>query len=118
MALTDKLKDCIVFYLGWPAKTLVVDSTDYSKIFSDRLTDFSSDSEKRIKGLLEKIEGIDTQLEEARCRASTSKVDDITLNPDEIMLLKKERNRCIKELSCFLDIKVICKSSSMGNICI
>jgi len=118
MALTDKQKDCVVFYLGWPAKTLVVDSTDYSKIFSDRLTDLSTDSEKRIKGILDKLEDIDKQLDEARCRVSTLKVQDIQLNPEEIDQLKKERRRCIKELSCFLDLKVVCKSSSMGNICI
>lgn len=118
MALTDKQKDCVIFYLGWPAKTLVSGSTDYSKIIVDRLDGLSTDSEKRIKGILEKIEGIDTQLEEARCRASTSKVDNITLNPDEIRLLKSERNRCKKELSHFLDISIKCSGSNMGNIAI
>ena len=76
MALQDTQKEAIIFYLGWPAKTLVVDSTHYSKIVADRMTNLSEPTEKKVKAILAKLEAIDTQLDEARCRLTANKVAD------------------------------------------
>lgn len=119
MALQDAQKEAIIFYLGWPAKTLVVDSTHYSKITADRMTNLSDVTEKNVKVILAKLDNIDTQLEEARCRLSANKVADIHMDATrEINKLKSERRRCAKELSCYLDIAFKCKIGSQGSVCV
>ena len=120
MALTDKQKDCIIFYMGWPAKTLVTDSTHYSKIISDRLNDLSAETEKRVKTMLDKLQAIDDQLDEARCRLTATQVEKVKMDARlEIEELKKERRRCSIELGQFVDIPFMKKTSmGGGNVCV
>lgn len=118
MALSDKQKDCIIFYMGYSARTLDDTSTSYSRILAQRLDNFSEESEKRIKGMLTKLESLDAKLEKAQCRVSTVSIDGIKLNAEgEIRSLKKERRRCINELSRFSDIPYV-GNANMGNVCV
>jgi len=118
MALSDVQKDCIVFYLGYPARILYPGSTSYSRIFADRLDNFNIESEKRVKALLMKIESLDKKLEAAQCRVSTLEVDGIKFNAEgEIRSLKRERTRCIQELARFIDIPKI-GGMNMGDVCV
>lgn len=118
MALQDKEKEAVIFYLGWPAKTLVVDSTHYSKIISDRLTNLAEVTEKKVKAILAKLEGLDTNLEEAQCRLTAVKVADVQMDTrTEIEMLRSERRRCIRELGKYLDIPNY-HGGNLGNVCI
>lgn len=117
MALQDKEKEAIIYYLGWPAKTLVVDSTHYSKITADRMTNLAEVTEKKTKVILAKLDAIDTQLDDARCRLTANRVSDVYMDARrEIEVLRSERKRCTRELSGYLDIRFIRGSGSMRNI--
>ena len=119
MALQDKEKEAIIFYLGWPAKTLVVDSTHYSKIISDRMTNLAEVTEKQIRVILGKLELVDKQLDDARCRLQAMQVSDVRMDAEkEIRVLKQERNRCIRELSSYLDIGIVSRGGTMGSVCV
>ena len=116
MALTNKEQQCIVFYLGWPSKTLDVDSTHYSKIFGDRLLNLDSDAEVKIRNILTKIENIRAQLEDAACRFTTKKVDNIELREDEMEKLCALERKCVRWLSEYLDLPVMRKGGA--NVCL
>lgn len=119
MALSQDQKTQILFYLGWSGLTIVPDSTHFNSVVNDRIEGASEQPpiEKIVKNLLDKLEDIDLKLEKARCRASTSKVDNITLNNDEIYLLLKERRRCIRELADILDIPIVRSGGAMVSVC-
>ncbi len=106
MALSDKDKHKVVFYLGWSGLTIVTGSTQYNSVVNNRLAGLNVYIENTVKGLLARLETLDTRLDEAACRLSASEVDGITLNPDEILKLKSERKRLIRELSDHLDIPI------------
>lgn len=116
MALSDREQRDILFYLGWPLKVLKSNSTHYQKTVVDRMKNLDDDIEAIIRDLLRKLKGIDENLEDARCRLAASKVDDITLNKDEIAMLNKERKRCRNELHRTIDIPVLTNDGSMANI--
>lgn len=120
MALTDKQKHSVIFYLGWSGLTLVEDSTQFNSVVRDRLGTIAKPLnayiEQRVKDLLECLEDLDERLKEAQCRLSASQVDNITMNKDEIMMLKKERRRYIKELADHLDIPIVKSNSSVVSI--
>ena len=120
MALSDKQKHRVVFYLGWSGLTLVDGSTQFNSVVNDRLgvpaKPLNADIEKIVREILDKLEEIDAQLKQARCRLSAKQVDGIKLNEREIEMLKKERWRCIRELSDHLDIPVTKSSSNMMSI--
>jgi hypothetical protein len=112
MALTDKEKNDSLYFLGWPLKALVADSTHYQKTIANRFDDINVDIERVTRQILEQLRKLDKELEEARCRLSASQVDDITLNKDEIKCLLKERRRYRNELSRTLDIPVLAADGS------
>jgi hypothetical protein len=111
VALTDKEKHKTIFYLGWSGLTIVEDSTQFNSVVRDRLgttlKPLNLQIEKKVKELLEQLEALDESLEAARCRLSASRVDSITMNPDEIKWLRSERRRYIRELSDHLDIPIM-----------
>lgn len=120
MALTDKQKHNVVFYLGWSGLTLVEDSTQFNSVVRDRLgtvakplNDFI---EARVRDLLDCLEELDERLKEAQCRLAAASVDNITMNKDEIMMLKKERRRYIRELADHLDIPLMKSNNGLVSI--
>lgn len=106
MALTATEKTKIIKYLGWPLKTLDSGSTHYNSIVNSRLINLTVEAEALIKGLLTRIEKIDSAMESALCRMSTQQVGDIKLNNMEMDQLKKEYIKRIRELSDATDIKI------------
>jgi hypothetical protein len=115
MALTDTEIQKIVFYLGWPSKTVDEGSTHYSKIFKDRINDVSAEGEVIVRNYIRKIEEMYERLESAACRLSTSQVDNLHINPMEVEKLHKLKCRYIKELSDFLDLPIMRTSCSSAK---
>lgn len=112
MALTTKQKHDVIYYLGWPSKTLDVGSTHYSKIMNDRLNGLSDEGCDRVIDLLCKLQGIREQLDEARCRLTTSEVDKIKMNEHEVSRLWGLEKSWVCILSELTDIPVMRKSKS------
>ncbi len=99
MALTDAEKNDAMFRLGWDLKVLIPDSTSFSNIIAGRLNNLSAPMENIVRGTLKRLKAIQTQMDEALCRLTATKVDNITLNKDELSMLKKEFTRYARELS-------------------
>ena len=116
MALSDKQKADVIFYLGWPAKTLVESSTNYSRITAGLLTNLNSTIEGQVSDLLGKLRAQDDRLESAQDRMAALKVGDIELNPEEVTNLRNERNRLCKMLSRLLDIPMQGNSGAMFGV--
>jgi len=116
MALTNKQKADVIFFLGWPAKTIITGSTDYNKITADRLENLNEIVEAQVEKLLDKLRANDERLESAQDRLSAKKVDDIELNGDELALLQRERSRLRKLLSDLLSIPVAGGSGVMFGV--
>ena len=116
MALSDLEKSKVLYYFGWPAKTLEITSTDYSKDVVDKLTTLPITAETLIRGMIGKADSLDDKLEKASSRALASKVGDIELAADEIQKLRGERNRVLRELSDFLDIEIVRQSSGSVSV--
>ncbi len=116
MALSDKQKHQIIRHLGWSAQTLIADSTQFNSVVNDRVSFLNVDLERIAKELSNCIDDVDAQLKEAHCRVSTSKIDNITINKDEIPMLKKEKRRLIRELSDHLDIPIEKSGGAMVGV--
>lgn len=116
MALTDKQKHQAIRHLGWSAQTLIANSTQFNSVVNDRVSFVNAQLERIAKELVDCIDQVDTQLKDAQCRVSTSKVDNMTLNEDEIPMLKKEKRRLIRELSDHLDIPIVKSGGVMVGV--
>lgn len=116
MALTDRQKADVIYFLGWPAKTLVANSTNYNKITADRLENLTAVIESQVDKLLDKLRANEERLESAQDRLTAKKVDDIELNDKEIDMLRGERARLCKLLSRLLDIPVAGGSGIMFGV--
>jgi hypothetical protein len=108
----------IVLHLGWPAKTIISGSTDYSKIFSDRLENLTAPFEQEVRIILEKLLKNDDSLEEARLRLGAKKVDGIELRDDELYQLRKEKKRLLHQLSDLLDLEIMKSGSGGISVCV
>ena len=111
MALTAKQKHDVLFRLGWSGKTLDPGSTHFSNIIADRLENLSIPMQSTVVGLLKRLDAIQEQMDEARCRMTAETVDGIKLNKDEAAMLKKEFKRYMKELSTETSVPIVNKSS-------
>ncbi len=116
MALSDKQKADVIFFLGWPGKTLVVDSTSYSRITAQKLENLGAGIESQVENLLDKLKKNDERLESASDRLAAKRVGDIELNEDELMILRNERNRLRKLLSQLIDIPLMGSSGVMFGV--
>lgn len=106
MALSERQKHKIIYYLGWSGLTIVENSTQYNTVVNNRLDNTNAEIERIVKGLLERLEAIDEQLDQANCRLSASRVDGVEMNPREIEMLRKQRKKWICELSDHLAIPI------------
>lgn len=119
MALSKKEKTQIIFYLGYPAKTLIEESTHYSGIIAKRLEGLDSFIEREVKNLLSDISDVREKLIASQDIMKVKRVGDIELNNGENMLLRKDLKRLYKELGTMLDIpfKSAGGSSNMVRVC-
>lgn len=104
MALTTAQKADVVFYLGWPAKSLQTDSTHYNPTLDDRLTNLPSDAESQVTTLLGEISTLRSKFTASSGRMLVKKVGDIELNTGEHEKLREEQRRLIRDLALVLDI--------------
>jgi hypothetical protein len=102
MALTSTEKNKIAQLLGYPAIALNSTSVAYDKIFADRLTLIDTDTENLVRGYLDQITALETQMSAAPTRLISSQVADIKINLEELEGLRRERKRIAKELGAFL----------------
>ena len=119
MALNSKEQQQILRFLGWAGLTVVPDATHFNSVVNDRLGNnpkkpLTIDIEREVKGILKRLLTIDEALEEALCRLTATKVDNVTTNKDEIRMLRGERKRWMRELSDILDIPMM--RSGSGSI--
>lgn len=117
MAFTDIEKVKIVTDLCYPALATVPDSIHYTNWIDDRLTNLGTAIESCVRDLLKRLKDMDAKLEKAVCRVGVSRVDNVTFNKDEIMILRRERRRILNELAAMLDIPNKC-GGAMGNVCV
>lgn len=107
MALTSAQKADVVFYLGWSGKTIIAGSTDYNSQVNSALDNLSAQIEAQVIATLAQIVDINTKLTAATCRLAAKRVDEIELNPNELIMLRSERRRLLRLLSRLLDIKLL-----------
>jgi len=107
MALTDSQKADVIFFLGYPGKTLVENSTNYNRTTAQLLENLTEHIESQVRSLLAKLKAQDERLEAANDRVVALQVGDIEINPEELDRLKSERVRLVKMLSRLLDIPAV-----------
>lgn len=107
MALNASQKADVIFYLGYPGKTLVENSTNYNRTTAQLLENLTEHIESQVRSILDKLRTQDQRLEDANDRVVALQVGDIEINPDEIDRLRSERTRLIKMLSRLLDIPAV-----------
>jgi hypothetical protein len=122
MAFTSEEKYKIIRFLGYPANTLRQGSLSYSKIISDRLLDLESPAEEEVRGILDRLDALDTSLQSGVSQAGVKRIDDIEFfgaseGATKLEELRRERRRLIKELAMLLDICAM-TSGSMGDVCV
>jgi hypothetical protein len=111
MAFTTQQMQDIIYYLGWPGKTILPDSTHYNSVIYSRLVSLIPEIESQATALVTRIKDIDKVLIASIARASTLEVGDIKINQREREELRAERKKVLVELSDLLDIDVM-KSSN------
>lgn len=116
MALNASQKADVIFYLGYPGKTLVENSTNYNRTTAQLLENLTEYIEAQVRSILDKLRTQDQRLEDANDRVVALEVGDIKINPEEIDRLKSERLRLIKMLSRLLDIPVVNSSGVMFGV--
>jgi len=118
MALNQSEKNDVIRLLGWPASTIVEGSSSYNRIITQRVSGLSEEAETDVRRMLERIEGLDLKLDKALDRLSLRSFAGIELNPEEVPMLRKERNRLIKELSQIVDVIPAGGSGIAVGICV
>lgn len=116
MALSEKERNNILYYLGWANQTLTEGKVHYNSVVDDRLTDLTSYAERVIKGILTRLENLDSCLDAAKCRLAATQVDGVTTNPKELVMLRNERKKWVRELSDYLDVPIVKSNDSIGVV--
>lgn len=118
MALNLEQKHSILFVLGYPAKTIIVNSNLYNSLVADRLDGLDSFSEDIIESLLSQIDGARTKLTNLQDQGKLKQVGDIIFNTENNdRTIKMEYKRLLKELGRILDIPII-GNSNMVSVCL
>ena len=96
-----------VFFLGYPAKVLVPDSTHYNRIIYNRFIDIDQATVDRVDELITLIKETRTKLDNTRDDANVSQVGEIGIDPNLAdHYISKQYKRYIRELSATLDVPV------------
>ena len=112
MALSDDQRNAIIFYLGWPAKTIIVGSTHYDQTIVTRMTLLDPPVEGRVVSILLQLDAVQVKFTASTTRMLVRKVGDIELNTGEHQALYKEYRRLLKDLSVLLDIPLQSKGGA------
>lgn len=117
MALNSAQKTKIVYLLGYAAKAIIPESIQYDPILVSRLENLNANIEAIVVDLLSRVDAIGLQLEGAPARNIVKRVGDIELNVGEIVDLRSERKRWLKELGTLLDIPYKGAGGAMISVC-
>ena len=108
MALTATQKQDILYYLGYPNRTLDNTSTHYSNIVDSRMQNLPAEAEARIIAILAEITSVKTQITGSTSKLGVKRVGDIELatksNETSNSGLKRDLKRLYNELSDYMDI--------------
>lgn len=117
MAFTSTEKATILYYLGYPAKVVDINSLEYNSMVNSRFENYPVDGEPIVRDLLTQIAALKAALTKAQCTMGTKQVGDIHLNPDMVgSNLKKELKRLYTELSEMMNITRIGKALGSKNV--
>ena len=119
MALDQTTKSKIVFFLGYPGKVLIASSTHYNKIVNDRMENLDAFIEAQVATLITDIETTRAKLVTTQNKGNVKQVGDIVFDTDRSRsMVTKEYQRYLKELSCLLDLPIVCKRNSANiSVC-
>lgn len=118
MALTDSEKGEAIYFLGYPAKTLVAGSIDYSRRVAERFENLPDHFEVRIRKTMTRLRAVDEKMDDAVNRYAVKDLDGIQLNENERSQLIAERNRLLLQLSHLLDLPPVKKGGLNIGVCI
>ena len=111
MCIRDRLStdqmDQVAFYLGYPNKILVDNSTNFNRIFSQRMMNITQGTAKRVAKLLGLISDARASLDESKESAHVQNVDDVSLDTNRaVENIQRQYRRYINELGSTLNIPV------------
>lgn len=110
MALTDTQRTSIRTYLGWSSRFR--DADDRLEDAMDSISLWPTD-ETKIIALLTACAGIDTRIADAYNRIQAAAVGSINLNQGEIMQLRGEGRRMVKQMAALLAVEI--KANAYGG---
>jgi hypothetical protein len=115
--LTATEQQKIIWFLGWPAKTIIPGSTHYDQTIVTRMAALDPDTESVTRSLLLQLDNVRAQYTASTSRMKATKVGDIEINSKEHDLLGKEYRRLLKELAVLLDIPML-NNGNGRNVCV
>lgn len=119
MALTTSQKNKILRILGYPYGTIDPASLDFSNIIKRKLDRVAMDSQVEVERILQWIDDLDEKRGQAIQQAGVKKIDDIEFTGDHHVVLMKEKNRYVRELSSLLGIYApALQGSLVGGVCV
>lgn len=118
MALSAAQQQDVVKFLGWSGKSIIEGSTNYNSQVADRLKNLTPELEANVIAYVDELKAIDSKLSGARCRLAAKRVDEIELNPDEILWLRRERRRLARLLGELLDIPLMGGGGVNVSVCV
>lgn len=98
--MTDAERARVRRYLGFSDR-----SQGLFTVLESTISSLSSEGEEDVLNILDELTDIETKLSDARCRLKAARVEDITLNSDEIYALRDEGKRLVRDLSTVLGIR-------------
>lgn len=111
MALDQETKSKIVYHLGYAGKVLLPNSTHYNKIVNDRMENLDSFIEEEVESLLAQIANARTNYSATQTKGNVTRIGDIELDPSYTRSnARAEYKRLLKELSCLLDLSIVCNN--------
>lgn len=118
MALDSEQKHKILFHLGYPAKTIIADSTHFNSVVNSRLNNLNSDVEDLVAALLADLDTVRTRMFDGQKTIKAKRVDDIEVNTDWIRDLKTEYRRLARDLAELLDLPLQKGGGAIVGVCL
>ena len=105
MAFTQAEKIKILKFCKIPAKAIRPNTIYYNSWLAEsRLANNEPETEEETRTLISRVDEIDVQLRSSTNRLKASSFGDVQLNPEEMMSLRRERKKVIREIRDLLDL--------------
>lgn len=116
MALTSQQQNKIVQLLGYGGKVIQAGSVIYDKVMNDRLHNLPPDTESLVVSYLASISAIETKIAQAPARLAAKQIDGLTMNLEELSMLRSERKKIAREISAILDIPYVANNGINSSV--